>query len=210
MTMNKKLLIGCVFLCLAGCEEIPTKPQAISQIDYGKLTKNHKYAKLLIDAEKKATPTGRKVLETGRDMALLKRAIVKGSCWDYANAVYEKAGFQGKDKRKVVLSKKQAARFDLKNLEPGDFLSYINHSYKNLAHSAIFVDWLNFEKKIALMLSYAGQNRQEPARYRPYELSTVFYVARAATPKPSLALSKTAAAETDLSSETDLTESEAE
>jgi hypothetical protein len=179
--MNKKLLACCLLVWLVGCEEIPTK-QNLAEPDYAKLTKNHKYAKLLIDAEKKANPPGRKVLETGREMALLHETVVKGSCWDYANAVYEKAGFPVKGKRKVIVTKKQAATFNLKDLQPGDFLSYINHSFNNIEHSAIFVDWMNFEKKVALMLSYAGQSRNEPARYRPYDLSNVFYVARATIP----------------------------
>ncbi len=206
--MNQKLLICCLFLGLVGCEEIPTKPQPLVEIDYDKLTNHHKYAKLLIEAEKKATPSGRKVLETGREMALLKRVVIKGSCWDYANAIYKTAGFEGKDKRKVILTKPHAVNFDVKNLEPGDFLSYINHSYNNIAHSAIFVDWLNFEKKIALMLSYAGEGRQQPARYRPYELSNVFYVARANLPKPTVTLTKTATEKTDLPDETEPAESE--
>ncbi len=207
--MNKKLLICYLFLSLVGCEEIPTKPQAIAEIDYDAITKHHKYANVLINAEKKATPSGRKVLVTGREMALLKRVIIKGSCWDYANAVYKTAGFDGKGKRKVILTKQQRAEFDLKDIEPGDFLSYINHSYNNIAHSAIFVDWLNFEKKIALMLSYAGQSRPEPARYRPYDLSNVFYIARATTAKPTLALSNPVA-NTEPSDDLDLTDSNTE
>lgn len=190
--MNKKWLVACSVFFLVACEEIPTKPTP-PEPDYAKLTKNNKYAKLLIEAEKKASPPGRKVLETGREMALLKETVVKGSCWDYANAVYEKAGFPVKGKRNVIVSKKQAASFNLKNLQPGDFLSYINHSFNNIEHSAIFVDWMNFEKKIALMLSYAGQSRSEPARYRPYDLTDVFYVARAVNPEPSPAPAKKSA-----------------
>ncbi len=187
--MNKKLLPFCLLCVLAGCEEIPVKPTPVA-LDYDKLTNHNKYAKLLIDAENKASPSGKKVLATGREMALLKKEVVKGSCWDYANAVYKKAGFAAQKDRKVLLNKKQAGDFDLKNLQPGDFLSYINHSYHDIAHSAIFVDWMDFQKKVALMLSYAGQNSTQPARYRPYDVSDVFYVARATPPKSAAVVVK--------------------
>ena len=180
--------------------------------DYNKLTRNNKYAKLLIAAEQKAPPSGKKVLETGRKMALLEQKIIKGGCWDYVNAVYEKAGFPIKGKRTVLLNVKKNVKpnFALENLQPGDFLSYINHSYHNSEHSAIFVDWMDKEKNMALMLSYAGESRQEPARYRPYDVSDIFYIARATPPKsvvlpakkqpdkPVVAESEQAEAESDI------------
>jgi hypothetical protein len=183
--MNKKYLLLCLLLGLVGCETVPIQTVS-TEPDYNKLTHNNKYAKLLIAAEKKAPPAARKVLETGRKMALLEQKIIKGGCWDYVNAVYEKAGFPIKGKRTVLLNVKKNAKanFSLKDLQPGDFLSYINHSYHNSEHSAIFVDWMDKEKNLALMLSYAGENRQEPARYRPYDVSDVFYIARATLPKP--------------------------
>jgi len=207
--MNKKYLLLCLFLSLVGCETVPTKPIA-SVPDYNKLTRNNKYAKLLIAAEQKAPPAGRKVLETGRKMALLEQKIIKGGCWDYVNAVYEKAGFPIKGKRTVLLNVKKntKANFSLKDLQPGDFLSYINHSYHNSEHSAIFVDWMDKEKNMALMLSYAGESRQEPARYRPYDVSDVFYIARATVPKSVVLPAKKQAdeqisAEVDSETETD-------
>ncbi len=57
---------------------------------------------------------------------------------------------------------------------------YLNHSYANIEHSAIFVDWLNRHQKNALMLSYAGQNRRTPAQLLPYDLSHVYRIERPA------------------------------
>ena len=180
----KKLLLVTVVAVLAGCQQLPTKSENVVQVaPQPPITKNTKYSKVLLEAEQKASPEGRKVLATGREMALINRAIVKGSCWDYANAVFERAGYPYHGKREVIISSKKpeplAIRF--KSIQPGDFLSYVNHSYNDIKHSAIFVDWLDFDRKIGLMLSYAGQNKKEPARYRPYDLSDVYYVARART-----------------------------
>ncbi|MBL7996243.1 DUF2914 domain-containing protein, partial [bacterium] len=54
-----------------------------------------------------------------------------------------------------------------------------NHSYNNIEHSAIFIEWIDIENKIALMLSYGGESRREPARYIPYDLSSVYGITRA-------------------------------
>ena len=66
-------------------------------------------------------------------------------------------------------------------LQPGDFLSYINHSYRGSEHSAIFVAWLDRSRKEALMMSYVGGKRRKPGGYRSYLLSHVYMVMR---PKP--------------------------
>lgn len=177
--MKKLLIVSLVTVVAAGCQQLPSKSESVAQVIPVKL-KNPKYTKVLLEAETKATPEGRKVLETGRDMALIQHALVKGSCWDYANAVFERAGFPYHGKREVVINTKgDPLAMNFKSIQPGDFLSYVNHSYNGIKHSAIFVDWIDYDKKIGLMLSYAGQNRKEPARYKAYDLSDVYYVARA-------------------------------
>ncbi|MCK5898823.1 MAG: hypothetical protein KAG06_07110, partial [Methylococcales bacterium] len=47
----------------------------------------------LIAAENKASQHGRKILQTGRQMTLVNQEIIRGGCWDYANAVYNRAGY---------------------------------------------------------------------------------------------------------------------
>ena len=175
----KKLLIASAIVFLAGCQQLPTKSEDVAQEKVINL-KNAKFAKVLLEAESKATPEARRVLATGREMALVNHELVKGSCWDYANAIFERAGYPYRGKREVILKGKGYAAA-AKYIQPGDFISYVNHSFNNIGHSAIFVDWLDADKKIGLMLSYAGQNRKEPARYKAYDLSDVFYIARART-----------------------------
>lgn len=175
----KKLIILSLMAMVAGCQQLPSKPESVAVENSIKLN-SIKYSKVLLEAENKATPEGRKVLETGREMALINRELVKGSCWDYANAIFERAGYPYRSKREVVMSTKgDAFAINFKSIQPGDFLSYVNHSFNDIKHTAIFVDWIDFDKKIALMLSYPGQNRKVPARYRAYDLSDVYYVARA-------------------------------
>jgi hypothetical protein len=177
----KKLFTVSLVAVLSGCQQLPSKPEAVALTTVPMQVKSNKYSEILLKAESKASPEGRKVLEAGREMALVNRNIIKGSCWDYASAVFDRAGYPYHGKREVIMHSKKADSLavNFKSIQPGDFLSYVNHSFNNIKHSAIFVDWLDFDRKIGLMLSYAGQKRKEPARYKPYDLSDVYYVARA-------------------------------
>jgi hypothetical protein len=176
----KRLLVVSLVAVVAGCQQLPSKQESVVVSSIPMTLKDTKYTKVLLEAESKATPEGRKVLETGREMALVNHELINGSCWDYANAIFERAGYPYRSKREVIMSSKgEPLAINFKSIQPGDFLSYVNHSYNGIKHTAIFVDWIDFDKKIGLMLSYAGQNRKAPARYKPYDLSDVYYVARA-------------------------------
>lgn len=130
-------------------------------------------------AEGKAAGDGKKVLETGYWMTIDSAWILPGSCWDYANAVYQRAGYGWGQRENVFKSAKTGPYVDAEKIQYGDWLYYINHSYGDIEHSAIFVEWLDKDKKIALMLSYGGERRREPARYMPYELTNVYGITRA-------------------------------
>jgi hypothetical protein len=137
--------------------------------------------KRLIQAEAKASQPAKKVLKVGREMTLVNKEIVRGSCWDYADTVYTRAGFSRQlPQRQTVFkgSKRSGPYADASQIKPGDFLYYINHSYGGIEHSAIFIDWEDKTKKKALMLSYGGENRRSPARYRIYDLSNVYQITR--------------------------------
>jgi hypothetical protein len=138
-------------------------------------------ASLLQRGERRAGKGGRKVLETGRDMTVKRREILPGSCWDYIHAVYNRAGFPERKRTQVAKMPKKGPYLPGDVLQPGDWLYYRNLSYGNIEHSAIFVEWINPRDKVALMLSYPGQSRKEPARYRPYDLSAVYTVTRPLT-----------------------------
>ncbi|KAB2877512.1 DUF2914 domain-containing protein [bacterium] len=137
------------------------------------------YNGLITKAEKKASEDGRNVLETGRTMTLKNKEILPGSCWDYANAVYDRAGYSWGKREDVFKSAKTGPYADVSKIKYGDWLYYVNHSYNNIEHSAIFIEWIDIENKLALMLSYGGESRREPARYIPYDLSSVYGITRA-------------------------------
>lgn len=174
----QKFIIPWFFLALVlnGCTSTPKKTSPVAQ---NTTVKEPPLEEILVIAESKASDNGRKVLETGRQMALIDGEIIQGGCWDYANAVFNRAGF-AKNRNIVFKGSKTKGIFaDVGLIQPGDFLYYVNHSYGDGEHSAIFVDWLDYEGKIALMLSYAGEQRQTPARYASYDLSNVYNIIRA-------------------------------
>lgn len=137
------------------------------------------FEKMIKKAESAATGDAKKILQTGRVMTLDSALILPGSCWDYANAVYERAGYSWNQRENVYKTVKAGPYADVNLIQGGDWLYYVNYSYGEIEHSAIFIDWIDFDKKIALMLSYGGERRQEPARYMPYDLRSVYGITRA-------------------------------
>ncbi len=131
---------------------------------------------------KKQTRTssgGNKVLKTGYYMAITSREVIRGSCWDYINAVYNRAGYPQAKRKRIFKGKKNGGPYARANLiQPGDWLYFINHSYHNSEHSGVFVKWVNKKKRIAKVLSYGGQSRKKPGRYRNYDLSHVYNIIR--------------------------------
>lgn len=143
-------------------------------------TNNAKVGNILDRAEKNASTEGRKILTASRSM-VEDGVILKGSCWDFINTVYNRAEFPLQKRQIVFKSKKNGPYVDEKEIQAGDWLYYINHSYKKIDHSGVFVSWVNFDAKIALIMSYAGEKRKSPARYQNYDLSNVYHIIR---PKP--------------------------
>lgn len=130
----------------------------------------------LYRAEQLAARPSQQVLRTVRQMTLDHQEIIKGSCWDYLNAAFNRAGVS---KETVFTGEYPAGPFiDTSQIQPGDWLYYINHSYHDVEHSGLFVGWLNRENNEALILSYAGENRNEPARYKVYDVSHTYNVIR--------------------------------
>ena len=127
----------------------------------------------------KGTP-GKRVLDTGKAM-IEKREILPGGCWDYINAVYNRAGYPEAKREKAYRTKKAGPYADVSLIQPGDWVYFVNHSYGDIEHSSIFVEWTDRGGKLARMLSYAGEKRKEPARYVVYDLDSVYGIIR---PKP--------------------------
>lgn len=137
----------------------------------------HDYTALIRHAEAKATPSARQVLLTARAM-VESRVIIQGACWDYLNAAFTRAGFPPERRTVPYRRGKGGPYVDLDRIRPGDWLYYINHSYGDIEHSGLFIDWIDRPHHIGLILSYAGERRRRPGRYRPYDLSHVYQITR--------------------------------
>lgn len=133
----------------------------------------------LNEAESEADPEARMILRTGREMALDKKVVIIGGCWNYVDAVYTRAGFP-KDRRRIVFkgTLRNGPYADKDALKPGDWIYHINHSYHDIEHSGIFIKWLDKARAIGLLLSYRGEKSNSPARYRGYDLSNVYTITR--------------------------------
>ena len=134
------------------------------------------YLPLLSQAETQSSPAAREVISMARKMALNERTIIKGGCWDYLNMVFNRAGVTRDTVHKGVY--RQGPYANSNEIEIGDWLYYINHGYRGIEHSGMFVGWVDESAKQALILSYAGESRREPARYRVYDLSNVYQIMR--------------------------------
>lgn len=134
----------------------------------------------LLEIEAAASPEGRAILAMGREM-IEDEVVIKGGCWGYIHELYSRAGFPPKRRMVPFKGKKRGPYAPIREIQPGDWLYYINHSYGGSTHSGIFVEWLDFKAKEALILSYGGGGRDAPGRYRSYTLSGVYRITR---PKP--------------------------
>lgn len=133
---------------------------------------------ILNQAEDSSTTEGRKILEMSRLM-IANSDIVLGSCWDYIDAVYIRAGYPQRNKATIFKSKLAGPYLDnIDMIAAGDWLYFINHSYGDVEHSGIFVAWTNYAEKEALLVSYSGGNQANPARYKKYIISSVYNIMR--------------------------------
>lgn len=134
------------------------------------------YVPLVLASEEMATPAAQRVLAQARKMSLDQRAIISGGCWDYLNAVFNDANV----KRDVLFKGdiRQGPYAQAEQLQVGDWIYYINHGYHDIEHSGLFIGWVDKSENQALILSYAGESRQEPARYKVYDISHVYQIMR--------------------------------
>ena len=124
-----------------------------------------------------ANKGGLKILQTGHQMALIDMKVIKGSCWDFVNAVYNRSGFA--NAKQTIFSSKKNGPFAASSLvKPGDWIYHINHQFNNGEHSAIFVCWKDFAKRIAITLSYVGMNRNAPGHFGEYQLDNIYSIFR--------------------------------
>ena len=166
------LLILTNFISCASASRVPKK--------YPKVETPLSIEEILDAAETNSSLGGRKILEASRSM-ISNQEIIPGACWNYINSVYNRAGYTSNQRVIIFKSKLQGPYINTDRIEAGDWLYFVNHSYGEIEHSAIFVAWTDEEKKIALMVSYAGGNQKKPAIYKEYTLSNIYNVIRASS-----------------------------
>jgi len=168
----KKYLILMLFILFAGCSAKNTSVAMKHNKSYSK------YHSFIISAESRATPAARKVMTSIRHM-VESREIIRGACWDYLNLGFTRAGYPHAKRTIAYKSKKSGPYVSVDRIQTGDWLYHINHSYHGIEHSGMFIGWIDYSRKIGLTLSYAGEGRAEPARYKTYNLSSVYHIMRA-------------------------------
>lgn len=173
----KQLFIVFPLLALAGCQSASDAAPVRSVGD----ASIHQQMHGLRTMHQNASPAGSRVLAIGRDLALVKKEVVRGGCWDFIDRVYTDAGFPRSSAKRLVIhkgSKQRGPYAAADQIKAGDWLYYVNHSYGEMEHSGIFVGWEDKARKQGLILSYAGEQRNQPARYRTYDLSNVYRITR--------------------------------
>jgi hypothetical protein len=128
----------------------------------------------LTRAAAQSAPGARRVLDAAKAM-IDGGVVTRGSCYTWVNAVYRRAT----GPRQTVFEGDRRNRWaDASLLRPGDWVFFINHSYNDVTHSAIFVAWVDERARVALMVSYPGGNRDAPGRFSDYELTNVYQLVR--------------------------------
>ncbi|MDG1427316.1 MAG: hypothetical protein P8H56_05215 [Crocinitomicaceae bacterium] len=130
------------------------------------------------DCERELSPEGLEIVRTGYEMTVTTKQLIKGSCWDFINTVYNNAGFSSSSRETIFKGKKGSDQIDVSLLQPGDWIYHINYSFQNVEHSAIFICWKDYDKKLAITLSHVGQNKSRAGQFGVYDLRSVYNVMR--------------------------------
>ncbi len=125
-----------------------------------------------------ASVSGRNILETSKRM-IEKQNIIVGGCWDYIDGVYNRSGVSAKERKTIFQSKFKGPYADTRLIEAGDWLYFVNHTYSDIEHSAIFIAWIDESKQEALMVNYVGGNQKKPGTYKRFILDNVYNIIRA-------------------------------
>ncbi|MCJ7545505.1 MAG: hypothetical protein MUP30_01575 [Deltaproteobacteria bacterium] len=117
----------------------------------------------------------------------------QGYCWDFVNAVYNCAGYQGKLRTAIfgrTENEKGSYLEDMDMIQPGDWIMHINFDYRpkaGITHSAIFVTWKDKGQMKAMTLDYVGEKRCEAGHYSEHTLTKVYCIYRAIPSKEEAA-----------------------
>ncbi len=175
--MNKIILSVIIFFTFISCAHINNEPILEPHKIYLPKTQTKNKP---IPIEPIVMSNEDKILLIGKQMALVDKEIVRGGCWDYIDTLYKRAGFDRKDRTYIFRGKKNRSPYaNINQIKPGDWLYFINHSYHNIEHSGIFVRWHDKNRFLAVILSYKGEYKNEPARYKVYNIKNTYTIIRA-------------------------------
>lgn len=142
------------------------------------LTSDADFQQMLMQVEEEANDRARAVLYAGRKWVYEERSVIRGSCWDFVNEIYRRTGHGSSNRTMVFRSSERGPYAEPDLIRPGDWIYHRNYSYRNIPHSAIFIGWVDRDRRIAYTLSYAGDGRRSVARYLKYDLRKVYQIVR--------------------------------
>ena len=120
-----------------------------------------------------ASPGGERVLSAA-DAMIRDGTIVRGSCYGWVDAVFTRAG--GVRHQVFHGSITRGPYAQVGDFRPGDWVLFAHEG--GVTHSAVFVRWTDEGSRVAEMMSYPGQRREEPGRYGSYQLTQAYRIIR--------------------------------
>jgi hypothetical protein len=121
---------------------------------------------------------GQKIVKTAERIALEEKRAVVGSCWDFINAVYNEAGYPENKRVAIFKGSRNGPYANPGELKAGDWVMHINLEFNGVEHSSIFIRWVDRGRKIAKVMDYAGQNKNQPGSYGEHTYSKIFCILR--------------------------------
>lgn len=123
---------------------------------------------------------GRNVILVARSM-MARNETVRGSCYRYASAVFERAGHDGWRTRAIIQSSSREGPYaNLDLIRPGDWLYIVNHPERTPVgtHSVIFVSWADRAQGEANVFDHPGGGREMAGEERGYDVSRTYRIVR--------------------------------
>ena len=88
--------------------------------------------------------------------------------------VVDQAGILPATMKAVYQNPLEGPYADPSLIQSGDWLMFRNLVGAEIDHSAIFITWLDFDRKIGLVIDYVGQDRKELCRFDEFDLAEVY------------------------------------
>jgi hypothetical protein len=157
---------------------VSTPASASDRQEMKSIVSDEPFQQLLDRVAAEAADPARSVLSEGRKMVYQDRGIIRGSCWTFVNEIFRRTGHESDNRTTVFRSGVNGPYADPDMIKAGDWIYHRNYSYRNIPHSAIFIEWVDRDRRIAYTLSYAGEGRRSVARYLKYDLRKVYQIVR--------------------------------